>query len=147
MKVILTADVKTQGKKGDQINVSDGYATNYLFKNNLAVPANTNNVNINNARKKAEAERIEAETAMAKMLAKQLQEVTLNLKIEVGANGKAFGSVSASLVETELKKLGYDIDRKKIELDTIKTVGTFYANIKLYKGVSAKIKIIVAAGK
>ncbi len=147
MKVILTADVKAQGKKGDQINVSDGYATNYLFKNNLAVPANTNNVNINNARKKAEAERIEAETAMAKMLAKQLQEVTLNLKIEVGANGKAFGSVSASLVETELKKLGYDIDRKKIELDTIKTVGTFYANIKLYKGVSAKIKIIVAAGK
>ncbi len=147
MKVILTADVKAQGKKGDQINVSDGYATNYLFKNNLAVPANTNNVNINNARKKAEAERIEAETAMAKMLAKQLQEVTLNLKIEVGANGKAFGSVSASLVEAELKKLGYDIDRKKIELDTIKTVGTFYANIKLYKGVSAKIKIIVAAGK
>lgn len=141
MKVILTADVKAQGKKGDVINVSDGYATNYLFKNNLAVPANAGNMTVNNARKKAEADKIAQDTAMAKLLAKQLAEVTLNMQIEVGANGKAFGSVSAAQVESELKKLGYEVDRKKIELDAIKTVGTFTATIKLYKGVSAKVKI------
>lgn len=147
MKVILTADVKAQGKKGDVINVSDGYATNYLFKNNLAVPANAGNMSVNNARKKAEADKIAADTAMAKLLAKQLQDVTLNLQIEVGANGKAFGSVSAATVETELKKLGYEVDRKKIELDTIKTVGNFTATIKLYKGVNATVKIVVSPNK
>ena len=72
MKVILTKDVKAQGKKGDVINVSDGYATNYLFKNGLAVPASSGNVSVNNARKKAEADKIAAETAEAKLVAKQL---------------------------------------------------------------------------
>ena len=145
MKVILTKDVKAQGKKGDVINVSDGYATNYLFKNGLAVPASSGNVNVNNARKKAEADKIAAETAEAKLLAKQLEDITLNVALEVGANGKAFGSVSANMIGEELAKLGIDIDRKKIELDTIKTVGHFFINIKLYKGVSAKVKLIVSA--
>lgn len=145
MKVILTTDVKAQGKKGDVINVSDGYATNYLFKNNLAVPANAGNINVNNARKKAEADKIAQDTAMAKLLAKQIEEVTLNMQIEVGANGKAFGSVSAAQVEAELKKLNIIVDRKKIELETIKTVGSFVATIKLYKGVTAKLKINVTS--
>ncbi len=143
MKVILTADVKAQGKKGDVINVSDGYANNFLFKNNLAVPANTANVNINNARKKAEADRIAEETAAAKLLAKQLEKGYLNMKIEVGSNCKAFGSITAKEISEELSKQGYEVDRKKIECDAIKTVGAFVAVIKLYKGVSAKIKINV----
>ena len=113
MKVILTQDVKAQGKRGDVINVSDGYATNYLFKNNLAVPASAGNVNVNNARKKAEA------------------------------SGKAFGAVSVSQIDDELKKNGFEIDRKKIELDTIKRVGAYFVNIKLYKGVTAKVKLMV----
>lgn len=145
MKVILQKDVKSQGKKGDVINVSDGYATNYLFKNNLAVPASAGNVTVNNARKKAEADKIAAETAQAKLMAKQLEQITVNIALEVGANGKAFGSVSANMVGEELAKMGIDIDRKKIELDTIKTVGHFYATIRLYKGVSAKVKLIVSA--
>lgn len=145
MKVILTKDVKAQGKKGDVINVSDGYATNYLFKNGLAVPASSGNVNVNNARKKAEADRIAAETAAAKELAKKLESVTVNIGLEVGANGKAFGSVSTSMIEAELAKLGYQIDRKKIEVDSIKTVGNFVATLKLYKGVSAKVKLVVSA--
>lgn len=145
MKVILTKDVKAQGKKGDVINVSDGYATNYLFKNGLAVPASSGNVNVNNARKKAEADRIAAETAAAKELAKKLESVTINIGLEVGANGKAFGSVSTSMIEAELAKLGYQIDRKKIEVDSIKTVGNFVATLKLYKGVSAKVKLVVSA--
>lgn len=143
MKVILTADVKAQGKKGDVINVSDGYANNFLFKNGLAIPANAANVNVNNARKKAEADRIAEETAAAKALAKQLGGVEINLKIEVGSNGKAFGSITAKEIGEELAKQGYEIDRKKIECDTIKTVGAYTANIKLYKGVAAKIKVNV----
>jgi len=145
MKVILTKDVKAQGKKGDVINVSDGYATNYLFKNGLAVPASSGNVSVNNARKKAEADRIAAETAAAKELAKKLENVTVNIYLEVGANGKAFGSVSTAMIEAELVKLGYQIDRKKIEIDSIKTVGTFIATLKLYKGVAAKLKLVVSA--
>lgn len=145
MKVILLKDVKAQGKKGDVINVSDGYATNFLFKNNLAVPASAGNVTVNNARKKAEADKIASEVAQAKLMAKQLENVTINILLEVGANGKAFGSVSANMVGEELAKMGIDIDRKKIELETIKTVGHFWVNIKLYKGVTAKVKLVVSA--
>lgn len=143
MKVILTADVKSQGKKGDVINVSDGYANNFLFKNGLAVPANAGNISINNAKKKAEEERIAAETAEAKLLAKQLEKVELAIAIEVGANGKAFGSVSAKEISDELAKQKIDIDKKKIEIATIKTVGNYVATIKLYKGVNAKLKVKV----
>jgi len=143
MKVILTADVKAQGKKGDVINVSDGYATNYLFKNNLAVPANAGNINVNNARKKAEEEKIAAETAEAKALAKKLSGITLEMQLEVSANGKAFGSITGKEISDELAKMGVEIDKKKIEINTIKTVGTFVAELKLYKGVSVKLKIVV----
>jgi len=143
MKVILTADVKAQGKKGDVINVSDGYANNFLFKNGLAVPANAGNISVNNAKKKAEEERIAAETAEAKLLAKQLANVELTVAIEVGANGKAFGSVSAKEISDELAKQNIDIDKKKIEIATIKAIGNYVATIKLYKGVNAKLKVKV----
>lgn len=143
MKVILTQDVKAQGKKGDVINVSDGYATNYLFKNNLAVPANAGNVSANNARKKAEADKIALETAEAKALAKQLEALNLVVKLDIGASGKAFGAVSVNQIDEELKKAGFEVDRKKIELETIKRVGAYYVNIKLYKGVTAKVKLTV----
>ncbi|MBQ8468568.1 MAG: 50S ribosomal protein L9 [Clostridia bacterium] len=147
MKVILTADVKAQGKKGDVINVSDGYATNFLFKNNLAVPANAGNVSVNNARKKAEAERIAAETAAAKELAKKISNIELEMNLEIGANGKAFGSITGKEISDELAKRGIEVDRKKIEINTIKTVGTFVAELKLYKGVSAKLKVNVTERK
>lgn len=143
MKVILTADVKAQGKKGDVINVSDGYATNYLFKNKLAVPANAGNLSVNNAKKKAEEERIAAETLAAKEMAKKLDNLVLEMKLDVGANGKAFGSISGKEISDELAKRGYEVDKKNIELAPIKTVGTFDANAKLYKGVYAKLKIKV----
>ena len=143
MKVILTTDVKSQGKKGDVINVSDGYAFNYLFKNNLAVPANAGNMNINNARKKAEEEKVAAETAEAKTVAKRLEDFTLEMKLEVGENGKAFGSITGKEISDALAKKNIVVDRKKIEIDAIKTVGSYVAVVKLYKGVSAKLKINV----
>ena len=146
MKVILTKDVKAQGKKGDVITVSDGYANNFLFKNGLAVPANQSNVNINNKQKADEAKRIAEETAAAKELARKLAEIEVNFAIEVGSNGKSFGSITAKEISEELAKLGYNVDKKVINLqNAIKTVGKFEAELKLYKGVVGKLKLNVTA--
>ena len=146
MKVILIKDVKAQGKKGDVITVSDGYANNFLFKNNLAVPANQANVNTNNKQKAEEAKRIAEETAAAKELAKKLAEIELCFMIDVGANGKAFGSITAKEISDELARMGYNVDKKVISLSSsIKTAGKFEADLKLYKGVNGKLKINVIA--
>ena len=146
MKVILTKDVKSQGKKGDVINVSDGYANNFLFKNGLAVPANQSNVNINNKQKEAEAKRIAEETAAAKAVAEKLKTMELDFSIEVGESGKAFGSISGKEIAEELAKKGILVDKKNVVLDSsIKRVGSYDVEIKLYKGVSAKLKINVKA--
>lgn len=146
MKVILVKDVKSQGKKGDVINVSDGYANNFLFKNNLAVPANTTNMNINNKRKAEEEKKIAEETAKAKADADKLKEVGLTFALEMGERGKAFGSISSKEISDELAKMGYTVDKKNIDLDKpIKTEGVFFVNVKLYKGVFAQIKVNVVA--
>ncbi len=146
MKVILTKDVKAQGKKGDVINVNDGYANNFLFKNGLAIPANQANVNTNNKQKEAEAKRIAEETAAAKDLASKLEKIEVNFAIEVGERGKAFGSISGKEISEELAKLGFTVDKKAVVLDTpIKRVGAYEVVLKLYKGVSCKLKINVKA--
>jgi large subunit ribosomal protein L9 len=144
MKVILLKDVKAQGKKGDVINVNDGYANNFLFKNGLAVPANQANVNTNNKQKEAEAKRIAEETAAAKVVAEKLKDVTLNFEIEMGERGKAFGSITGKEISEGLAKLGYTVDKKDVNLDKpIKTEGVFEVELKLYKGVSCKLKVSV----
>lgn len=146
MKVILVKDVKAQGKKGDVITVSDGYANNFLFKNGLAVPANQANVNINNKQKADEAKRIAEETAAAKELADKLSKIEVNFVIEVGERGKAFGSIGGKEISEELAKLGYIVDKKMIIVDNpIKTAGIFEVTLKLYKGVSGKLKLNVKA--
>ena len=146
MKVILVKDVKAQGKKGDVVNVNDGYANNFLFKNGLAIPANQANVNINNRQKENEAKRIAEETAAAKAVAKKLESVVLNFEIEMGERGKAFGSITGKEVSEELAKMGYSVDKKNVALDKpIKTEGNFEVEIKLYKGVSTKLKVVVKA--
>jgi len=146
VKVILTQDVKAQGKKGDVINVSDGYATNFLFKNKLAVPAGASNVNVNNMQKAAEAKRIADETAEAKEIAKKLENVTLELTIEVGANGRAFCFISSKEISEALEKKNKNIDKKKIELSNpIKGEGEYKVPIRLYKGVMGAVKVVVSA--
>lgn len=146
MKVILTKDVKSQGKKGDVINVSDGYANNFLFKNGLAVPANQANVNTNNKQKEAEAKRIAEETAAAKADAEKMKTMELVFNIEVGANGKAFGSISGKEIAEELSKKGIVIDKKQVVLNSaIKMIGAYDVEVKLYKGVSGKVKVNVQA--
>ena len=144
MRVILTADVKGQGRKGDIVNVSDGYANNFLLKNKLAVPANAGNLNINAQEKAAEQKRIKEETEAAKVLAKKLEDITVCLSVKIGENGKTFGSVSQKEISEQLAKMGYEIDRKKIDLDSpIKTEGEFKVNVRLYKGVMGKINLKV----
>lgn len=146
MRVILLKDVKAQGKKGDEINVSDGYANNFLLKNGLAVPANAQNKAANDKAKAEEAKRIAAETAEAKAIAEKLKTVELKFEIEVGERGKAFGSISGKEISEKLLGLGYNIDKKNIVLQSpIKTVGAFEVELKLYKGVSCKLKISVTA--
>ena len=144
MKVILVKDVKAQGKKGDVIDVSDGYANNFLLKNKFAVPASAGNLNINNRQKAEEARRIAEETARAKADAEKLKDVGLDFLIEVGENGKAFGSISAKEISERLAELGYTVDKKNINLERpIKLVGTYTVDVKLYKGVSCKLKLNV----
>lgn len=144
MKVILTKDVKGQGKKGDVVNVSDGYANNFLLKNGLAIPANQANVNINNRNKENEAKRIAEETAAAKAVAEKLKDATLNFEIEMGERGKAFGSITGKEISEELAKMGYTVDKKDVSLSKpIKTEGSFEIELKLYKGVSCKLKVNV----
>ena len=144
MKVILTKDVKSQGKKGDVINVSDGYANNFLFKNGLAVPANQANVNTNNKQKEAEAKRIAEETAAAKADAEKMKTMELVFNIEVGSNGKAFGSISGKEIAEELSKKGIVVDKKQVVLNSaIKMIGAYDVEVKLYKGVLGKVKVNV----
>lgn len=144
MKVILLADVKAQGKKGDVINVSDGYATNFLFKNKLAVPANAGNVNINNAQKAAEKKKYEEDLQAAKNLAGELEKIVVELSIPVGENNRAFGSVTAKEISEELAKKGFNIDRKKIVLNNpIKSETQTVVEAKLFHGVVAKIQVRV----
>ena len=144
MKVILTADVKGQGKKNDIINVSDGYARNYLIKNKLAVEATSSMVNSLEISKKADEHRKAVEKAEAVALAQRINGMNVVVKIKVGETGKLFGSLNTQSVADALKEKGVEIDKKKIVInDVIKSVGTYDVVVKPYAEVSAKIKVTV----
>lgn len=146
MKVILTADVKGQGKKNDIINVSDGYARNYLIKNKLAVEATSSMVNSLEISKKADEHRKAVEKAEAVALAQRINGMNVVVKIKVGETGKLFGSLNTQSVADALKEKGVEIDKKKIVInDIIKSVGTYDVVVKPYAEVSAKIKVTVEA--
>lgn len=146
MKVILTADVKGQGKKNDIINVSDGYARNYLIKNKLAVEATSSMVNSLEISKKADEHRKAVEKAEAVALAQRINGMNVVVKIKVGETGKLFGSLNTQSVADALNEKGVEIDKKKIVInDVIKSVGTYDVVVKPYAEVSAKIKVTVEA--
>lgn len=142
MKVILTKDVKAQGKKGDVINVSDGYANNFLFKNGLAIPASKENVNKNDKEKAVAAKLRAEEKAAAEELKAVLEKLELTFKVSVGANGKAFGSITNKEIEEDLSARGIVVDKKKIIVNSpIKSLGRFIVECKLFPEVNAKLKI------
>ncbi|MBQ9936738.1 MAG: 50S ribosomal protein L9 [Oscillospiraceae bacterium] len=145
MKVILKADVKGNGKKGEIINVSDGYARNFLFPKGLAVEANAQAMNeYNNAVSSKEyKEKLLIEAAQKNKSV--LDKAEIVIKAKAGQGGRLFGSVTTKEIAAEIKnKLSLDIDKKKISLDSdIKAFGTFNVPIKLYTGIAANLKVIV----
>ena len=144
MKVILKADVKGSGKKGDVIEVSDGYARNFLLKKGLAEPATASGINEISQRKTADAfHKAENEKAL-KALAKELNGKEVTVSIRAGENGKVFGSGTTLQVASALEALGYEVDKKKIAFkENIKTLGAFEAEVRLMEGVTAKIVVNV----
>lgn len=148
MKVILLEDVKALGKKGQIVNINDGYARNFVLPKKLGVeatPKNLNDLKLQNANKEKLAQ--EALDA-AKELAAKLEAGKVVLSIKTGEGGKAFGSVSSKEIATEVKsQMGYEIDKKKIQLkDAIKTLGTHTVPVKLHAKVTAELKVVVTEG-
>lgn len=145
MKVILKSDIKGVGKKDEVINASDGYARNYLFPRNLAVEANTENMNKLKAKQESNAYRKSQEKEAAQELANKLSKIMLKVQVRTGENGKIFGGISSKEIADNLKKdYQFIVDKKKIELkEPIKELGTKIVEIKLYEGVIAKLKVDV----
>ena len=143
MKVILLEDVKSLGKKGQLVDVSDGYARNFLLPKGLAVEANAQNMSKLKSKKDATAFKKEEEKTKAKEISKKLEKIMLKIPVKAGENGKIFGGVTAKEISEELKKqYAIDIDKKKIELkETIKQTGIAEVELKLFEGVLGKLKI------
>lgn len=146
MKVILKKDVQGSGKKGDIIEVSDGYAKNFLLKRGLAEVATSQGINAVEQKKTADAfHKAETEKALREQ-AKKLDGAEVNLSVRAGENGKVFGSVTTAQIASALSELGYEIDKKRITVkDNIKTVGVFEAEVRFMEGVKAKITVNVSA--
>ena len=145
MKVILLQDVKKKKKKGDMVEINDGYARNYILPKKLGVEANSANVN-DLKLQKANQEKIAAkQLADAKELAEKLEKLKVDMKIKTGEGGRTFGSITAKEIAEALKKQhGIDIDKKKIVMkDAIKSVGSFSVNVKLHTQVNAELSISV----
>lgn len=144
MKVILLTDVKGTGKKGDICNVSDGYAQNFLLKTNKAKIADNCAINENKQAKQAKEYHYEQDKQKAIELKGKLDSVSLNLSIKGGSNGKAFGSITSLEIATELKKQGYNVDKKQIILkEPLKLSGKYDVEIKLFVGIVSKISVVV----
>ncbi len=145
MKVIMLKDLKGTGKKGEIVEVNDGYARNFLIKKGYAQEGTTQNLYVADQRKKAHDAKIAAEKAAAQELAKKLDGVIVEVKAKGGENnGKMFGSVTSEMIASSLLELGFDIDKKKIDTkETIKEFGQFDVVLRLYAEVSKTIKINV----
>ena len=144
MKVVLLADVKGHGKKGELCNVSDGYARNFLFPKKLAIEADNAALNELKNREEAAAHHKKEEINAAKEIAAKLEGKTVVIKAKAGASGKLFGAVTSKEIAAEIKNsLKVEIDRKKMNVADIKTYGEFNAEVKLYQGITAKLTVKV----
>ena len=149
MKVILLQDVKSLGKKGEIVNVNDGYARNFILPKKLGLEANGKNMNDLKLQKNNEAKVAKEHLEAAKELAKQLEAGKVEVAIKVGEGGKVFGSVSNKEIVAEVKKqLGLEIDKKKVQLkDALKTLGTHKVPVKLHPEVTAEVTVEVKEEK
>ncbi len=149
MKVILQQDVKGQGKKGQMVEVSDGYGRNFLLPRKLAVEATAENVNTMKMQDKAKAARLAEEKAAAQALAERLEGVQVKIRARAGQGGKLFGSITSKEISEELKaQFGLDVGKSKIVLsDPIKSFGAFEVKCKLGSEVSGVIHVLAIEDK
>lgn len=145
MKVILLEDVKALGKKGEIVNVNDGYARNFILPKKLGLEATGKNLNDLKLQKANEEKVAQEILEEAKDLAKKLEAGSVTLAIKVGEGGRAFGSVSSKEIAAAVKEqMHYDIDKKKIQLkDALKTLGNHTVPVKLHAKVTAELKVII----
>ena len=144
MKVILKADVKSLGKKGDLVNTSDGYARNFLFPKGLAIEANAQAMNEFNNKETAKKFHKAEEIKAANELKNRIEGKTFKVAAKAGANGKLFGSVTAKDVSAAIKdEMGENIDKRKISMQDLKAFGTTQNELKVYQGITAKVFVQV----
>lgn len=148
MKVVLLQDVKGQGKKDEIINVSDGYARNFLFPKKLAVEADAAILNDIKNKEAAKQRKIELEKQAARETAEKMGGLLVKIKVKEGADGKMYGSVTTKDIAEALKEqFGIDVDKRKIVLsENVKSFGNYTADVKLYPEISGKLNILVHAG-
>ncbi len=142
MKVILLADVKKVGKKDQTVEVSDGYANNFLFPRHLAVPLSKKSAEVLETQQEERKEQAAKMKADAEALAKKLEGITLVFKVKTGREGKLFGAVSLKQVAEELAKLGIEIDKRKfVDKGPLDELGFHHIGVELYKGVIGKVHV------
>ena len=144
MKIILLADVKGTGKKGEMKEVSDGYARNFLLPKKLATEASPAALNEMKNREEAEAHRVAEEKAAATASAKTLTGTVIHVSAKAGSAGRLFGAVTAKEVADAIREQAHiDLDKRKIVMDDIKAYGSYETEIKLYPGIAARITVMV----
>lgn len=145
MKIILKENMKNLGAQGDIVTVKDGYANNFLFPRGLAVMATTSNIKMMEENNRQGALKREKMKADALALSEKLKDVKLTIGTKAGSNNKIFGSITPLQVSQALKNAGYEIDRRKIEVDDIKLLGTYEAIVNLHRDVTVKVGVEVVA--
>ena len=147
MKVILQQDVKKLGKKGDIVEVSEGYGRNFLLPRKAAVLANAENLNVAKAQFCPVARKKQQDTDEAKLMAAQLEKVEVTIPVKIGAGGKLFGSVTGKDVADALKKEHIDIDKRKISIQgEVTGTGTYEAVIKVHPEITSRIQVKIVEG-
>lgn len=145
MKVVLLADVKGSGKKGELINVSDGYARNFLFPKKLAKEANAQALNELKNAEESKAYKLKVETEAAQAAADKINGKSVSILAKAGQGGKLFGSVTAKEIAQAIKEqFGVDVDKRKIDTKgDMKAFGTYECDVKLFAGITASVKAVV----
>ena len=147
MKVILLKEVKGLGKADDIVEVSDGYAHNFLIRQQLALESTPANLNVVKTRKQAEAARTARELTEARTMAAQLQGQVFNMTMKCGEGGRLYGAVTAMDVANALAKAGFKVDKRGITIrQVVKSLGEFDVDVRLHTDVTAKVQIKVIAG-
>jgi len=144
MKVILRKDFETLGKVGEVVNVKDGYARNYLIPKKIAYTALKSNIRALEEEKKSLLIKVGKELTAAETSAAELEKVSVTIPVQVGEEEKIFGSVTTQMISDALKEKGFDVDKRKIEMDDqIKALGIYEVNVKLHPSVSTNVKVWV----